>query len=115
MAVGKALENAGQADQAASLYEKALEEGIGEDSAQVWNALALSLMENGNYEEALQYLERGISLGDNGFMPTLLYNQAVAYEYMSQYEKALELFRAYEEAYGPDESAQKEIAFLSTR
>ena len=41
--------------------------------------------------------------------------QAAAYEYMSQYEKALELFQAYEAAYGPDEAAQKEITFLSTR
>ena len=79
------------------------------------NALAVSLMESGNYEEALSFLEKGIATGDEAVMADLLFNQAAAYEYMSQYEKALELFQAYEAAYGPDEAAQKEIIFLSTR
>ena len=79
------------------------------------NALAVSLMESGNYEEAHSFLEKGIATGDEAVMADLLFNQAAAYEYMSQYEKALELFQAYEAAYGPDEAAQKEITFLSTR
>ncbi len=115
LAVGKALEEAGQTDRASQLYEKALEEGVGGGSAQVLNALAVSLMESGNYEEALSFLEKGIATGDEAVMADLLFNQAAAYEYMSQYEKALELFQAYEAAYGPDEAAQKEIIFLSTR
>ena len=41
-------------------------------------------------------------------MPSLMTGQ-------SQYEKALELFRSYEEQYGQDEKADHEIAFLVTR
>lgn len=45
----------------------------------------------------------------------LLFQQAVAYEYKSDYKKALELFEAYVQQYGDDETARREITFLKTR
>lgn len=45
----------------------------------------------------------------------LAYNKAVAYEYLYQYQKALELFQEYVDAFGTDERAEHEIAFLKTR
>jgi len=44
-----------------------------------------------------------------------MFNEAVCYEYLGQYEKALSLFLAYIETYGSDERAEHEIAFLVTR
>ena len=69
----------------------------------------------GNYEEALQHAEAGLALSDDRAKKEIAFNQAVCYEYLGQYEKALELFRSYEEQYGQDEKADHEIAFLVTR
>ena len=70
---------------------------------------------SGNYEEALQHAEAGLALSDDRAKKEIAFNQAVCYEYLGQYEKALELFRSYEEQYGQDEKADHEIAFLVTR
>ena len=45
----------------------------------------------------------------------LKFNQAVCFEHLGQYQKALELFQAYTEEFGSDEAAEHEIAFLKTR
>ena len=75
----------------------------------------MAAMEKGNYEEALQHAEAGLALSDDRAKKEIAFNQAVCYEYLGQYEKALELFRSYEEQYGQDEKADHEIAFLVTR
>lgn len=115
IAVGKACESAGQEDKASELYEKALEEGVGQNSAQVWNTLAMARMADGKYEEAVPFLEKGISIGDENVMPDLMYNRAVVYEYTGEFGKALEAFKAYQQSYGTSADVEKEIAFLQTR
>lgn len=115
IAVGKACMAAGDSDQASALYENALKDGSIGDSAEVYNTLAMARMEDGMYEEALSFLEAGIRTGEEAVMPDLLFNQGVAYEYLSDFKRALEIFEQYELAYGPSEEAQKEIAFLKTR
>ena len=115
IAVGRACEAAGKPEKATELYEKALEDGIGKESAEVYNTLAMARMADGKYEEALRFLEEGIRTGDEEIMPDLLYNQAVSYEYTGDYRRALQIFEEYQKAYGPDEGVKKEIAFLSTR
>ncbi len=72
-------------------------------------------MEQGNYEEALGFSGQGQALSDDKARKELMFNEAVCYEYLGQYEKALSLFRAYIETYGSDERAEHEIAFLVTR
>lgn len=52
---------------------------------------------------------------DKAVLRELAYNKAVAYEYLYQYQKALELFQEYVDAFGTDERAEHEIAFLKTR
>ena len=48
-------------------------------------------------------------------MQELKFNEAVCYEYLGDFSKALELFRAYAAEYGTDEQVAHEIAFLETR
>ena len=48
-------------------------------------------------------------------MQQLKFNEAVCYEYLGEFSKALELFRAYAATYGSDERVAHEIAFLETR
>lgn len=45
----------------------------------------------------------------------LRFNEAVCYEYLGDFERALELFRNYVSEFGSDKKAEHEIAFLETR
>jgi len=117
-------------------YEGAL--ALGEVNARVYSRMAKSQIEAGQYDEALASIEMGMAAlaqeeaGNNGksdggktddrtrtdnddIRAELVFNQAVVWEYKSDYKKALELFEAYVQQYGPDEQADREITFLKTR
>lgn len=100
-------------------YEEALAMHV--IDAQVYNRMAKAQIEQGAYDAALNFIEQGFAaLGtdnmDHGYVRRdLAYNEAVVYEYKSDYQKALELFEDYIQTYGPDENAEREIVFLKTR
>lgn len=81
----------------------------------IYNQYGAYLIRRGKYENALAYIETGISLNNSDVMRELLYNQAVCYEYMSDYSKALGLFNEYLKQYPSDDDAAKEQEFLLTR
>lgn len=90
--------------------------------AHVYNRMAKAQIEVGQYDEALATIEQGFAevktaVADEqiAIRKNLAFNQAVIYEYKSDYRKALELFEAYVRDYGPDEQAEREITFLKTR
>ncbi len=103
-------------------------------NAHVYNRMAKAQIEAGQYDEALNCVNLGNAAldedaalrasGKDGIYTAeeaftirrnLAFNEAVVYEYKSDYEKALKLFETYVSAYGPDEVAQREITFLQTR
>lgn len=95
-------------------YAGALELGVLD--AQVYNRMAKAQIESGQYDEALAAIELGLeAAADDAVRKHLEFQKAVAYEYKSDYQKALELFEAYAEQFGPDEETQREITFLKTR
>lgn len=99
-------------------YAGALELGIMD--AEVYNRMAKEQIEQGRYDEALASVEQGLNAWnrqpiDPSAKRHLEFQQAVAYEYKSDYKKALELFEAYVQQYGADETAEREITFLKTR
>lgn len=100
-------------------YEEAL--AMHMIDAQVYNRMAKAKIEEGAYDAALNFIEQGFAAlklenSDNVHVQrNLAYNQAVVYEYKSDYKKALELFEAYVQEYGTDENAEREILFLKTR
>ena len=112
-ALGAAYMTAGDETKADEIYQTLVEEGF--SSTEVYNRWMMAAMKKGDYEEALQHGEAGLALSDDRAKKEIAFNQAVCYEYLGQYEKALELFRSYEEQYGQDEKAGHEIAFLVTR
>lgn len=113
LAVGKSMEEHGQTDQAMSLYQQAaLDQNAG---AELYNRMALCRMKEKEWDEALQYIQTGIEMGEEAWMPKLRYNEAVVYEYQGDFKKALELMESYAKEYGPDDAAEHEIAFLKTR
>lgn len=94
-------------------YEAAL--SYGSNAALIYNRMALQAIEKAQYEEALTAIDKGIAAADPLVMADLTYNQAVTYEKMGDFAKALELFEAYNQNYGPEPKIEDEIAFLKTR
>lgn len=96
-------------------YGEAL--ALGYADALAYSRLALRDIENKEYDAALENVQKGIAAceADDPARQELLYSQAVIYEQKGDFAKALELFEAYLEAYGPDEKAEREATFLKTR
>lgn len=94
-------------------YDAALAYGYA--NAQVYNKMAIRDIEAENYESALANIEKGLAEGDGAVIRDLLFNQAVVYEHMGDFKKALELLEAYVITYGADEETDREITFLKTR
>lgn len=94
-----------------------LDEALSMEALQsrVYNKMAVEQIEAREYEKALETIERGIQAPEKSAMEDLLYNQAAVYGYLGEFQKSLELFEAYEEEYGPDEKAEREITFLRSR
>ena len=123
-------------------YERALE--LGSVPAYVYNRMAKSQIEAGEYEKASESVEAGLAAASSagaegmddkekakkakkrgGAFPSeeitdravrdLEYNRAVIAEFQGDYKKALALFEAYSAAHGTNERVEREIAFLRTR
>ena len=95
------------------LYQDLIDAGHGNTG--IYNQLMLLAMDAGDYNEALKMSMKGQILTDGIPMKELKFNEAVCYEYLGDFAKALQLFRAYVAEYGSDERAEHEIAFLETR
>ena len=112
-AVGEAYLDSGDRERADAVYTELIQSGKAGTS--VYNRLAMAEIKAGDYETALSYCETGLALSDRTAVRELKFNQAVCFEHLGQYQKALELFQAYTEEFGSDEAAEHEIAFLKTR
>lgn len=113
MALGEALASQGDEEAAKELYEELIT--LGRATTETYNRLMLASMEEGQYGEALSAAADGLALSDDTARQSLRFNEAVCYEYLGQYEKALELFRQFVDDFGENEQAEHEIAFLVTR
>lgn len=113
LAAGAAMEKTGTASEAMTLYEAALKEG--EQSAELFNRMGLCRMAEKDWDGAIEYFKKGLTVEDSSKVPELLFNQAVAQEYKGDFKTALDLMQQYVTAHGSDEEAEREITFLKTR
>lgn len=138
IAAGGACVDAKEYEKAMSLYKDALQGGM--IHGQIYNQMGLCQMAEADYQGALDSFDQGYetlvtgynlgsgadvsqaaaalpaeAVSDMALLKELTYNRAAAYEYLNQYQKALELFEAYVSAFGSNEDAEHEIAFLRTR
>ncbi|MBR5266578.1 MAG: hypothetical protein IKU20_00095 [Lachnospiraceae bacterium] len=113
LALADGYEACGNVDAAEGIYQELIALGFGNSS--IYNRLMLITMNEGDYEGALTWAAKGMILEDDLAMQELKFNEAVCYEFLGEFKKALELFKAYEAAYGSDERVAHEIAFLETR
>lgn len=84
-------------------------------SPNAYNQIAVCEMKVGEYESALNYLEKGAAFHYAGMQKTLLRNEIIAYERLGNYQKANEKTEEYLSLYPQDEEALKEAAFIDTR
>lgn len=112
-AIGKAYTDAGDYEKAMSFYQGVVD--AGGETAKSYNEMGLCMNHAGKYDEAVQYFDKGIALGDADMTKDLLLNKGAVYEQKGDFLKALEVFRQYVSAYGSTPELEKEIAFLESR
>lgn len=113
MAIGNAMYDAGDKTGANVLYDELIAAGCA--TTDIYNRLMMDAMGDGDYETALGLAEKGLQLEDGLAEKQLKFNEAVCYEYLGNWQKALSMFEAYVAEYGSDAKAEHEIAFLRTR
>ena len=111
--LGKAYEATGDYNYASSVYSSFISQDS--SNAEIYNQLGLCEMQKKDYQKALEAFQTGMKIEGNEMMQTLSFNEIVAYEYLGEYQKAAVLLQSYLEIYPDDETARRELAFLSTR
>ena len=111
--LGRSYEALGDMNYAATLYREYLEKDP--DCASIYNEEGLMYLKQEEYMKALTAFENGKALNDPSYNQSLMFNEAVTYEYLLDFKKAAVLMKEYLEKYPDDEEAQREYIFLSTR
>ena len=111
--LGKTYEAINDYSYAASLYNTYLSDKG--NNASVYNQLGVCRMRMEDYPAALSAFESGLNLDDPMWQQDLMYNEAVAYEYLLDFETARTKMETYLAKYPKDEAAAREYEFLLTR
>ena len=111
--LGRSYEAMGDFNYASSVYSSYL--GKYEGNAEMYNQLGLCEIAKGEYRKALEAFQAGLQQENSGMVQTLSFNEAVAYEYLGEYQQAYALMGNYLKSYPDDEQAKREYDFLSTR
>ena len=100
---------------AKSLFEK-YEQDMGKVTISGWyDGMADCLMKEEKYEDALNYVIKGLALEDISAMKQLMFKKVVLYEKITDYDKAYEAGLEYTRLYPEDKKMAREVIFLSTR
>lgn len=97
---------------AAQQYENYI--AVDTTNAIAYNQYGLCLMELERYEEARQIFETGIALNDRLVDKELRYNEAVALEYLNDWEAAYTKMQEFVEKYPDDTQGLHELTFLES-
>lgn len=89
--------------------------GAGAKDAAAYNQMAVCLMKQALYQDALETIQAGQKLQDVLHGRQLLFNEVVIYERMGDYNTAYEKAANYVRMYPEDEVIQRELKFLSSR
>ena len=80
-----------------------------------YDGMAECLMQEEKYEEALNYVTKGLASEDISAMKQLMYKKVILNEKLTDYNKAYEAAVEYGKLYPEDGKMAREIVFLSTR
>lgn len=113
MYLGMTYEALGSYTFAASLYKTCLEKHP--QNGAMFNRMAICLIKEGKYAEALEAADGGIASEDGSCMSELRFNRIVALEYLGRFGEASAEMADYMRMYPGDEEAEREYMFLRTR
>ncbi len=111
--LGRTYEALGDPAYAVTIYEEYIRENP--TAGAVYEELATCRMNQGDYEGALSTIEAGMNAGDGEGKKGMMFDRAVAYEMLYDFENAAKYMEEYLAAYPDDEVAKRENLFLSTR
>lgn len=111
--LGKIYSATGDTTQAYLTFQQYLENDP--QNGEVYNQLGMMRLNDGAYQEALNYFQSGLACGDLNAKKALSYNEAITYEYMLDFETARQKFEAYVASYPEDTAALREYKFLKSR
>ncbi len=110
--LGMSYEALGDYNYAASVYNSGIADST---NPAFYNQLGLCQMKRGAYSEALDAFQKGLACEDTSVQQSLRFNEAVAYEYLADFQTARKLLESYLKDYPNDAEAQREYRFLQTR
>lgn len=100
---------------AKAFFEK-YEQELGKVTISGWyDSMAECLIKEEKYEDALNYVLKGLALEDVSAMKQLMLKKVTLYEKTVDYNKAYEAAQEYTKLYPEDEKMKREVIFLSTR
>jgi tetratricopeptide (TPR) repeat protein len=111
--LGETYLEAGDVDGARSMYQQCVDEKKSESAG--YNGLALCSMEDGDTDQALEYIESGLASSDTTMREALLYNEIVIYEKKGDFETAQSKMASFLEEYPSNETAQHESTYIDSR
>lgn len=111
--LGLSCEALGDSEGADEAYGKAL--SVTENQAFVYYQMGLLKMRLKDYSQALENIQAGLMADGGSMARELAYAEAACYEYLRDFQTALQKFIAYRDTYGSNEKIEHEIAFLETR
>lgn len=112
-ALASCARDAGDGELATDCCNQAIERGI--SGPEIYNQLAMSEMEAGDYDSAMSHYEEALSLADADTALIIQQNIAVLYEKQGEFSKALENFEECQASGADTEDVKKEIRFLKSR
>lgn len=97
---------------ARELFQSAVD---GEEKSAAYNGLALCELADGNYDAALEQIEKGLEGAGEKDRENLLFNQIVTYERKLDFAKAKSLMEEFLKEFPDNEEAIRENQFLQNR
>ena len=111
--LGYCYELQDKSEEAIHLYQEQLKNDP--NDAGLYNQLSSCMVREGDYQDALIMIEKGMQLANESQMADFLWNESICYEKMGDYDTAIEKLMSYLEQYPADKNAKKELAFLYSR
>lgn len=112
--IGRINQDNGDIEEAVSDYEKYSETCPGSTGADFCNQYAGCLCELGRYEEAKDWIEKGVAGAAGSVRKKLMFNEIVIYEKLGDYKEAARCANEYLETY-KDENMEQEYEYIKTR
>ena len=108
---GRCFQAEGKYDEAVKTFEAGYEKT---QESEFLKRICDLYMEQGEYDQALVYAEKGIQAGGES-KKELMYQKVIIYEKSQDYQAAYDAVSEYCELFPEDKNAEKEMVFLSTR